>query len=427
MGSFPLQLSMDGKIRTKEKCPKCGGAFSGEPLSCTGCLTHPRKYYIVLYAKHYGTIKLYSDQRGEPLASWGKAERVLTGIRNELDQNKFDPTRYAKKDLQSFLFESQIDKWYQDKLAEVITGNRAQGYADLLEYFIRAFYKPHFTGMDVRDIRGYHIQEFYRTMPDKNKKPGRDKKTKKLKNKKIGLKHRKNIMDALRAFFNSMERLEVIESAPAFPVITLDRKAPKWIDYETQLEALKIVPPEHLPIIRFLALQGTRPGEARALRVKDLNLKSGLVTICRTFSGDELRERVKGKVVRPRLINPALLEMLAEVCAGKHPEAFVFTMKGHPYTKAQLWHIWKAVCKKTGLDVTLYQATRHSVASIAVSEGAPVMAIKDVLGHTDIRTTMVYAHANLDSQKAVFRKQTKVLDLVPRQCPKAEDEKEKIS
>src|SRR3972149_2997453 len=116
--SSPQDLRMDGKIRTKEKCPKCGGKFSGEPLSCPDCLTHPKKYYIVVYARNYGTIKLYSDQAGEALCSWEKAERVLTGIRNELDQKKFDPTKYAKKELRNFLFETQIDKWYQDKLAE---------------------------------------------------------------------------------------------------------------------------------------------------------------------------------------------------------------------------------------------------------------------------------------------------------------------
>ena len=393
-------------------------------MSCPDCLTHPKKYYIVVYARNYGTIKLYSDQAGEALCSWEKAERVLTGIRNELDQKKFDPTKYAKKELRNFLFETQIDKWYQDKLAEVANGNRAQGYADLIEYFIRAFYKPSLTGQDIREIRGYHIQEFYRKMPDQNKKPGKDKNGK-TRHRKIGLKHRKNIMDALRAFFNSMHRLELIPSVPAFPVITLDRKAPKWIDYETQLKALEFVPAEHRPIIEFLAMQGTRPGEARALKVKDLELKAGVMIVCRTFSGDELKERVKGKIVRPRLINPVLLEMLTGICQGKHPEAFVFTNGSQPYTKSELWHIWNAVRKATGLTVTLYQATRHSVASIAVSNGAPVTAVKDVLGHGDLRSTMVYAHANLDSQKAVFKKQAKVLELVPSSCPKIEGEKEK--
>lgn len=425
---YSQELCMKGAIRTKERCPKCGGKFTGEPLACPSCLTHPDKYYIVIYAPKRGTIKLYSDQRGEPMRSWDKAERVLTGIRNEIDQKAFDPTKHVKADVRKFLFETRIDAWYQDKLAEVESGNRSRGYAALLEYFIRAFYKPHFKTMDVREIRGFHIQEFYKKMPDKNKKVGVDKDGKKVE-KKISLKHRKNIMDGLRAFFNDLKRQERIPSAPAFPVINIDRKTPMWIDLDTQIATLRLIPAQDRPIVIFLALQGTRPGEARALKVKDLDLKHGVIRVCRTFSGDELRERVKGKFERPRLINPALTELLADACRNKHPEAFVFTNQhGETYTKSQLWHIWDRARKSAGLKVNLYQATRHSVASIAVSNGVSVAAIKEVLGHTDIRTTMLYAHNDLSSQKEVFKKQSAAagfLRLVTQQCPGEENEKEK--
>jgi len=53
----------------------------------------------------------------------------------------------------------------------------------------------------------------------------------------------------------------------------------------------------------------------------------------------------------------------------------------------------------------LYQAARHSVASIAASSGVSIAIIKEVLGHTDIRTTQKYSHVNVLSQSQVFAAQ----------------------
>jgi len=51
------------------------------------------------------------------------------------------------------------------------------------------------------------------------------------------------------------------------------------------------------------------------------------------------------------------------------------------------------------------QATRHSVASMAASSGVSIAIIKEVLGHTDIRTTQKYSHVNVLSQSQVFAAQ----------------------
>jgi hypothetical protein len=84
-------LCMKGSILTKEKCPKCGGSFQGEPLLCPTCLTAPRRYFLRLYAKSVGRLKIYSGQDGYPLDSWDRAERLLNHIRHEIDLCKFDP------------------------------------------------------------------------------------------------------------------------------------------------------------------------------------------------------------------------------------------------------------------------------------------------------------------------------------------------
>ena len=58
-----------------------------------------------------------------------------------------------------------------------------------------------------------------------------------------------------------------------------------------------------------------------------------------------------------------------------------------------------------GADIELYQATRHSAAFMAASSGVFIAIIKEVLGHTDIRTTQKYSHVDVLSQSQVFAAQ----------------------
>ena len=396
-------LCMAGKIRAKGRCPKCSGKFQGDPLLCPSCLIPPKKYYVDLHHKGYGRLRIFVDRQGHPLDSYHRATRVLESIRYEIDQHSFDPTRYVAVDLKNFLFETRVEAWYQSKLSEVKRGNLAKSYTRKLNCYINSYYLPFFKGKDVRDIRTYHIQEFYDRLPI------------------LSLKYTKNINTALEGFFNTLLRHDYITNKPSFPVITLDRKAPVWIDLDTQARLIEAIPVEDRPIFTFLSFQGLRPGEARALKVKDINFKEGSIITSRTFSDDKIIERVKSKVVKPRLINPALIPLLRELCKDKHPEAFVFLnpRTGRPYLANAIYDIWNTARRELGINITLYQATRHSLASMAVCNGAPLTAIQNVLGHTDIRTTLKYAHTNLESQKVVFTKMAKVIELRHQTVTKA--------
>ncbi|MBI2942787.1 MAG: tyrosine-type recombinase/integrase [Candidatus Wallbacteria bacterium] len=50
-----------------------------------------------------------------------------------------------------------------------------------------------------------------------------------------------------------------------------------------------------------------------------------------------------------------------------------------------------AVEKATGFHIKLHDA-RHTFASFLLAEGVPLHEVKEILGHTDISTTMIYAH-----------------------------------
>ncbi len=243
-----------------------------------------------------------------------------------MDDHTFDPTRYCKADSKVFLFETRVEAWYRSKQAEVDKGNLSPRYID-------NFYLPFFKDMDVRDIKTFHIQGFYEWLPSDR-----------------SLKYLKNVIDALENLFNTLIMLDYISQKPSFPSIVLDRKAPRWVDRSSQLNILQAIPEKDRPIFTFLAFQGIGPGEARALKVKDLDPESGVMLISGTFSGSSniLRERVKGKVVRPRAMNPILIPVLKEQVRNKHPEAWVFTnpRTGTFYSESAIKRIWQKVKEK---------------------------------------------------------------------------------
>ncbi len=78
---------------------------------------------------------------------------------------------------------------------------------------------------------------------------------------------------------------------------------------------------------------------------------------------------------------------LASSIPSSLPNVYLFINpnSGKPYLTDTLQRLWKETCKAASVDIELYQATRHSVASMAASSGVSIAIIKEVLGHTDIR------------------------------------------
>src|SRR3990172_3086512 len=155
---------MAGRIRTKEKCPKCSGIFHGSPLLCPTCLIPPKKYYIDIYYKKQ--IKLYSTRDGYPLDSWLRATRLLETIRGEIDRKVFDPNDYLPEKKTFFSFEVKINEWLDSKEKKVKKGDLAPSYTKELKRYIERFYAPFFKAMDIREIRSGHVESLYNSLPE---------------------------------------------------------------------------------------------------------------------------------------------------------------------------------------------------------------------------------------------------------------------
>jgi integrase len=175
-------------------------------------------------------------------------------------------------------------------------------------------------------------------------------------------------------------------------------------------------------------LHGCRPGEARALKCKNVDLAHDCITIAATFSGGVYCERRKGRGARILVIpiHPEMRECISERVRNSHPEAFVFVnpVTGRPYSETRIWKLWNKVRTAAGVGqgLRLYDASRHSFASQLVNSGVSLFKVSKLLGHSSTKMTERYSHANVDSMRTeLSRLSLKKAETVTRLSPQKKD------
>lgn len=129
--------------------------------------------------------------------------------------------------------------------------------------------------------------------------------------------------------------------------------------------------------IVFLLNTGLRRSEAVSLRIKNVDFKKRLIYV----------EHTKGKKYRAVPLNVKAYEVLQEL--GE--DLF------NNLNKESATHKFNDIIKRLKMKGFKLHSLRHTFATKLVSAGADILAVKELLGHQDIRTSMVYAKANTDT------------------------------
>jgi integrase/recombinase XerD len=104
----------------------------------------------------------------------------------------------------------------------------------------------------------------------------------------------------------------------------------------------------------------------------------------------------------PRMLPAELAAALAAMRGGAAPAARVF-----PITERRINYIVKATAQRAGINPTASaQWVRPTPASHACDEGAQITLVSQTLGHADLKTTSVYAHAKPNDSSSRYLKRT---------------------
>ena len=175
------------------------------------------------------------------------------------------------------------------------------------------------------------------------------------------------------------------------------------------LAVLKGEPLKWQALIRLLIDTGIRRGECCALKWQNVNFKTGEIRIagnlCYTAAKGVYLDTPKSSRIRVVYASDdtmALLRQLRIEQAKKAVSAFVFTKEGgpepmHPQSPTRYL---KKLSERSGIPDLHPHKLRHTFASIAITNGADVASVSEMLGHSDKAVTLrMYTHADQESMK----------------------------
>ena len=174
------------------------------------------------------------------------------------------------------------------------------------------------------------------------------------------------------------------------------------------LSCLEREPLKWQALIRLLIDTGIRRGEACGLKWEAVDLKANSAVIscnlCYTKAAGVYLDTPKSGKTREVYFSPevsSLLRRLHQEQAQSHLSAFVFTQEGtaepmHPQSPTR--YLTK-FGRRYGIKIHPHKL-RHSFASVAITNGADIASVSEVLGHSDKAVTLrMYTHANEESKR----------------------------
>jgi len=156
-------------------------------------------------------------------------------------------------------------------------------------------------------------------------------------------------------------------------------------------------------VLELAYASGLRLSELRGLRLEQLHLDAGFITVI----GKGNKERV---VPVGRKAVEALNRYLGEAGRSKlvkprSPANVFLTKRGTPFAAVTLWKRIKDRVRRSGVErnVTPHML-RHSFATHLLEHGADLRIIQELLGHASIGTTQIYTHVGGQRLRDVHRK-----------------------
>lgn len=142
------------------------------------------------------------------------------------------------------------------------------------------------------------------------------------------------------------------------------------------------------PILTVALHTGMRLGEILGLTWGQVDFKKGLIRVERTKSG----------LSRVIPINSTLHEALR---AQKSPDAdaslFRNAKTGKPLTSVKTAFL--AACRRAGIAGLRFHDLRHTFASRLIENGADIITVKELLGHSSVKITERYTHSQGEQKK----------------------------
>jgi integrase len=195
----------------------------------------------------------------------------------------------------------------------------------------------------------------------------------------------------LKTIFNLAIKWGYLKENPTKGVVKLkvnDSKPPRFLSKEECQRLLNACPPDLYPVYYTFLNTGMRKAELLNLEWDDVDFTRRKIRICR-------KESWQPKMGEREIPVSNVLHDLLKGLRDKTPKRStnVFCHRDGGKLRVKLREKLIQIARKAGIpDLTRVHTLRHTFASHLVMSGVDLPTVMKLMGHSDIQTTMIYAH-----------------------------------
>jgi integrase len=308
-----------------------------------------------------------------------QAERAAIAMQNDLFNNKI-----GEKRTEVIALDTLIKEFIKSKRSVApSTIARYNNYFNAFNAFMGKNF-PKATN-DITSIKRYYIEEFLiKPFEDRTWAP----------------KTTNGALAAINSMFLYAVNEEYLEKAPTKSIEHFQLNENTEAKYYTEKELKLIwknVSPHWVDFLKALYYTGARKGELINLVWENVNIEKKYITI---ISTKEYKTKTGEKRTVP--LNPSAVRLIKKQKGIN--DKYVFTGKeGNKINRDKPYRALKTALKKSGIEGNIHKF-RHTFASHLVIAGESLYAVKELLGHKDIKHTMIYAHLSPNKMQSVVTK-----------------------
>lgn len=275
------------------------------------------------------------------------------------------------KEEKEIIFKDFTANWFET----YVKNNNKHSEIINKEMILRVHLVPHFGRLILDNIGTFHVEQY------KAKKIQQG-----LCNKSIN-----NHLAVLRKSLQCAVEWNLLKACPAIKKL---KTPPTKFDFLTVEESKQLIASADgmwREMIIVALGTGLRFGELIALTWENIDLEKGELCVKQSFSKGILGSPKSNKI---RYV-PLAESVRDSLDRNKKSKGYVFSdINGDPPKQTPCINKLHSICRRAGLRAIGWHCLRHTFASYLVQAGANLVAIQGLLGHSEIQTTMRYAHIN---------------------------------
>lgn len=214
---------------------------------------------------------------------------------------------------------------------------------------------------------------------------------------------------SIKSFFDYLLKKNYISGEPAAMVKPprFEHKVPTILTIDETIRLLTSPDgdsPKELrdrAMLELLYATGVKVSELVSLKMSDVNLMMGYISCSMSAKGRIVPFGEEAKKALMKYLKDGRDKLVAN-----KESVYLFTnVKGEPMSRQGFWKIIKAYGEKAGIEIDITpHILRHSFAAHMIENGADLRSLSEMLGHSDIAATQVYAVFSNNRLREVYSK-----------------------